>query len=133
VEAARQVTLLIAGAPVQRFGTAIDDKQEVLAAIADLVIQTFAMDSAVARARQAVAAGGPSAAVHEDLARMAVAERLGQVEGIARTIAPSIADGDDARLLQSGVRRLLRTEPLDRVALGRRIATHIVAAGGYPV
>ncbi|HTS14361.1 MAG TPA: acyl-CoA dehydrogenase family protein, partial [Candidatus Sulfotelmatobacter sp.] len=133
VDAARQVTLLIAGAAAQRFGTALEGQQEVLAAVADLVIQTAAMDSAVARARQAATTGGPAAAVHEDLATLCVAERILQVEAIARAIAPTVAEGDDARLLQSGVRRLLRTEPLDRVALGRRIAASIVAAGGYPV
>ncbi len=133
VDAARQVTLLVAGAAVQRFGTAIEEQQEVLAAAADLVIQTAAMDSAVARARQAATAGGRAAAIHEDLATLFVAERLSLVEGIARAIAPSVADGDDARLLQSGVRRLLRTEPLDQVALGRRVAGYIAAAAGYPV
>ncbi len=133
VDAARQVTLLVAGAAVQRFGTAIEEQQEVLAALADLVIQTAAMDSAVARARQAGAAAGKAAAIHADLATLFVAERLAQVEAIARAITPSVADGDDARLLQSGIRRLLRAEPLDQVAIGRRIAASIVAAGGYPV
>ena len=133
MDAARQVTLLVAGAAVQRFGTAIEEQQEVLAAVADLVIQTAAMDSAVARARQAGAAGRRAAAIHEDLATLFVAERVAQVESIARAIAPTVADGDDARLLQSGIRRLLRSEPLDQVALGRRIAGYIVAAGGYPV
>ncbi len=133
VDAARQVTLLVAGAAVQRFGTALEEQQEVLAAVADLVIQTWAMDSAVARARQAAAAGGKAAAIHADLATLFVAERIAQVEGIARAIAPSVADGDDARLLQSGIRRLLRSEPLDQVALGRRIAASIMAARGYPV
>ena len=132
VDAARQVTLLVAGAAVQRFGTALEEQQEVLAAVADLVIQTWAMDSAVARARQA-AAGGRAAAIHEDLATLFVAERVAQVETIARAIAPTVADGDDARLLQSGIRRLLRAEPIDQVAIGRRIAASIVAAGGYPV
>ena len=109
VDAARQVTLLVAGAAVQRFGTAIEEQQEVLAAVADLVIQTAAMDSAVARARQAASAAGRTAAIHADLAALFVAERLAQVEAIARAIAPTVADGDDARLLQSGIRRLLRS------------------------
>ena len=132
VDAARQVTLLVAGAAVQRFGTAIEEQQEVLAAVADLVIQTAAMDSAVARARQAGAAAGKAAAIHADLATLFVAERLAQVEAIARAITPTVADGDDARLLQSGIRRLLRTEPLDQVAIGRRIAASIVAAAATP-
>jgi hypothetical protein len=35
-------------------------------------------------------------------------------------------------MLQSGVRRLMRTDPIDRVALGRAVAERVVAASGYP-
>jgi len=96
------------------------------------------MDSAVARARRAAVAG-PSglapdrAARHVDLARLVVAERSAQLEMTARMVAPSLAEGDEARLLVAGIRRLLRTDPVDRVALGRRVAGHVVAAEGYPV
>ncbi|MFH0750727.1 MAG: acyl-CoA dehydrogenase family protein [Chloroflexota bacterium] len=138
VEAARQVTLLLAGAAFQRFGSALDEQQEVLAGVADLAIGVLVMDSAVARARRA---GGvePSglapdrAGRHVDLARLVVAERAAQLEMTARAIAPSLADGDEARLLVAGVRRFLRSDPIDRVALGRQVAGHVAAAAGYPV
>jgi len=138
VEAARQVTLLLAGAAFQRFGAALEEQQEVLAGLADLAIGVLAMDSAVARARRAAVAG-PSglapdrAARHVDLARLVVAERSAQLEMTARMVAPSLAEGDEARILVAGIRRLLRTDPVDRVALGRRVAGHVVAAEGYPV
>ena len=138
VEGARQVTLLLAGAAFQRFGAALEEQQEILAGLADLAIDVLAMDSAVARARRAAVAG-PSglapdrASRHVDLARLVVAERSAHLEMTARTVAPSLSEGDEARLLVAGIRRLLRTDPVDRVALGRRVAAHVVAAKGYPV
>ncbi|HET8586262.1 MAG TPA: acyl-CoA dehydrogenase, partial [Candidatus Limnocylindria bacterium] len=68
-----------------------------------------------------------------DLARLVIADRSGAVEQRAKWLAASLAEGDEARTLQAGVRRLLRGEPLDRVALLRRVAASVNQAKGYPV
>ena len=131
VAGARTASLLCAGAAFQRFGTGIEEQQEVLADLADIAIDLFAAESALLRAQ--AAAGRSDAEVHADLARVVVHDRAAAVEARARALAPALAEGDEARMLQSGVRRLMRTDPVDRVALGRRVAERVVAAGGYPV
>ncbi len=78
VFATRTVTLLLAGAAVQRYATALEDEQELLAGLADLAIDLFAMESVVERARQAAAVDAPFASVHADLARLNVVDRLGE-------------------------------------------------------
>ncbi|MHB8399374.1 MAG: acyl-CoA dehydrogenase family protein [Candidatus Limnocylindrales bacterium] len=134
VEGLRQVTLLLAGAAVQRYGTALEEEQEVLAGLADLVIALFTTESAIVRARQARAeTDAATASSHLDMARLAVLERVGPAELIARSLASRVSDGDEARMLQSGIRRLLRGEPVDRIAIARRVAAAVAAAGGYPV
>jgi hypothetical protein len=134
VDGARQVTLLLAGAAVQRFGTDLEEQQELLAGLADLVTGVLTMDSAVVRARQAASETDLERAErHVDLARVVVADRIAELELRARSLAGSLAEGDEARLLVSGVRRLLRADPVDRIALARRVASHVLAAGGYPV
>ncbi|HEX8940032.1 MAG TPA: acyl-CoA dehydrogenase family protein [Candidatus Limnocylindrales bacterium] len=132
VAALRTVTLLLAGAAFQRHGVGIQEEQEILAGLADLAIALFAMESAVLRATAPAAAAG-DAEICRDLARLVVADTIGEAELVARTLAASLAEGDEARLLQAGVRRLLRPEPLDRVGLGRRVAERVVAAEGYPL
>ncbi len=131
--AARQVTLLLSGAAVQRYGTRIEEEQEVLSGLADLAIELLAMESAVVRAAQAVGGSDARAGVHIDLARLVVADRIATFETTARMLAATLAEGDDARILAAGIRRLLRGDPVDRIGLGRRVARHVVAAGGYPV
>jgi alkylation response protein AidB-like acyl-CoA dehydrogenase len=127
---ARTATLLLAGAAVQRHGTALEAEQELLAGLADLAIDLFAMESSLERAK--LAAGGASASVHADLARLAVAERSANVEGRAKALGAALAEGDDARTLMAGLRRILRGEPTDRIALGRRVAAAVIASDGYP-
>lgn len=133
VEGSRQLTLLLAGAAVQRFGTGLEEQQELLAGLADLAIATLTLESAVLRAEAAAVshAGDPAALV--DLAKLVVADRVGPVELTARALAARVADGDDARLLLSGVRRFLRSDPVDSIELVRRVAARVTAAVGYPV
>ena len=134
VDGVRQLTLLLAGAAVQRFGTELEERQELLAGLADLSIAVLAMESSVARAEQAATElSADRAAIHRDLARAVVRDRVGPAEIIARGLAASVADGDDARMLQGAARRLLRSEPVDAIALGRRVASAVTAAGRYPV
>lgn len=127
VAAVRTVTLLLAGAAVQRYGTGLDQEQELLAGIADLSIDLFAMESAVERAK---AASDP---IHQDLARLVVAERTGASEQRAKRLAASLAEGDEARTMVAGIRRLLRSDPVDQIKLARRVATAVVARTAYPV
>jgi hypothetical protein len=54
------------------------------------------------------------------------------VESRAKGLGASLAEGDEARTLVAGLRRLLRGEPIDRIALGRRVAASVIARGGYP-
>lgn len=133
VDGLRQLTLLLAGAAVQRFGTGLEEEQEVVAALADLTIAVFYLESAVTRAEQAVEEAPERAPVVLELARLAVADRIGPAELVARSLATRVAEGDDARLLQAGTRRLLRAEPVDRVALARQVAGRVTSAGGYPL
>ncbi len=127
VAAMRTVTLLLAGAAVQRHGTQLDQEQEVLSGIADLAIDLFAMESAVERAK---AAADPR---HHDLARLVVAERAGSGEQRAKRLAAGIADGDEARTLVAGIRRLLRGDPVDQIAIARRVAAAVVERVAYPI
>ena len=102
----------------------------MLADLADLTIDLFAAESALLRAQ--AAAGRDDAQTHADLARVVVHERAAAIDARARALAGSVAEGDEARMLQSGVRRIMRTDPVDRVALVRRVADRVVEAGGYP-
>ena len=54
----KKVVLLVAGTAMQRYGTKIEQEQEVLSFLADILIDTYAAESAVLRAQ---AAGGRQA------------------------------------------------------------------------
>jgi hypothetical protein len=65
-----------------------------------------------------------------DLLRAAVGQRIGTFKMTARTLAAAVTEGDDARLLQTGVRRMLRQDPENPFLLDRRIAAVVEASDG---
>ena len=71
VDGLRQATLLLAGAAVQKFGTALEEQQEVLAGLADLAIAVLALETVVLRAEQAADEAPARADDHAVLAQMA--------------------------------------------------------------
>lgn len=132
VAATRTVTLLLAGAAVQRYGTALEEQQELLAGLADMAIDLFAMESGLERARQGRTDGDALAPVHADLTRLLIAERTSAAERRAKVLAAAVATGDEARTLVAGIRRLLRADPIDTISLGRQVAASVIQRGGYP-
>ena len=52
----KKVVLMVAGTAMQRYGTKIEQEQEVLSFLADILIDTYAAESAVLRAQDAAAA-----------------------------------------------------------------------------
>ena len=134
--AAKKLTLFAAGAATQRFATRLADEQEVMAALADMITEVFAMESAVLRAeKMAQTRGTPpaSVAIAAVLARLYAASAMDKVELAARKVAAAAAQGDTLRTQMAILRRLAKHDPVDTVSLGREAALHMVKAGKYSI
>ena len=126
IERAKQACLLITGLAMRRHGEAIGDQQEVLAAIADTIIDIFAMESGLLRALRVQP--------HEakaDLVRAGVAAGTARVHGSCRRVLAALLDGEALRTRLDAIRRLLDGPPPDAFQLGRRIAARLLDAGAY--
>lgn len=127
----KKVVLLIAGSAMQRFGEKLQDEQEVLSYVADIVIDTYAAESAVLRAR--AAQGESNHALHVDAASVYVQEAAGRIELAARSCLSAMSDGDTLRTQLAALRRLLKVTPVNAVVMRRRLADATVSGGGYPL
>lgn len=125
----KKVVLMVAGTAMQRYGTKIEGEQEVLSFLADILIDTYAAESAVLRAQ--AAAGATAAERHQDAAKVFVNEAAGRIELAARNALAAMAEGDVLRTQLAALRRLLKVAPVNAVALRRRLADDAVARGGY--
>ena len=130
IEGLRKVTVLGLGAAMQRFGQQLPEEQEVLLWLADLAIDTYAADSAVARAAAAAEAG--DAPLHADAARVFVSGAARRGEMTARELLAAMADGDTLRTHLAALRRLLKVFPANTVQPRRRMADACVRRRAYP-
>jgi alkylation response protein AidB-like acyl-CoA dehydrogenase len=126
----KQAALIVLGTALQRFGSALSDEQEILSLTADILIDAYAGESCLLRARR-VAAGDPDS-LHATVALINVHDAAGRVETAARQALEAMADGDDLRVLLSALRRILKPPPLNPVAARRRVADAVLGRSGYP-
>jgi hypothetical protein len=131
VGAFKKVVLLVAGTAMQRYGNKIEQEQEVLSFLADILIDTYAAESAVLRARDASGRKLQNADMHQDAARVYVNEAAGRIELSARNALATMAEGDTLRTQLAALRRLLKVTPVNAVEMRRRLADAVVAKGGY--
>ncbi len=131
VAAFKKVALMVIGTAMQTYGQKLTDEQEILSYAADILIDTYASESAALRARQAMTSHHQHAALHEAAARTFVNDAAQRVEQAARSALAAMAEGDTLRTLLAALRRVLKVTPANTVALRRRLADAAVARGGY--
>ena len=131
VAAFKKVALMVLGTAMQTYGEKLTDQQELLGYAADIFIDTYASESAALRARQAMSSGHAQAALHEAAARTFVNDAAQRIEMAARSALAAMADGDTLRTLLAALRRVLKVQPVNTVALRRSLADAALANGGY--
>lgn len=122
----KKLALMVAGLAVQKYGQGVEEEQEVLGTVADILIDAYAAESALLRARRL----GGLAPV---LARIYLVQALDRAQAGALSVLPRLVEGDEARVVYSAARRLTKREPVDLVALRRQAAEAVLEAGGYPI
>jgi alkylation response protein AidB-like acyl-CoA dehydrogenase len=127
----KKVALMVLGTAMQTYGPKLNDEQEVLSYAADIMIDTFAAESAVLRASAAMAGPLPRADLHEAAARIFVNDAAQRIDAAARSALAAMADGDTLRTLLAALRRVLKVTPVNTVALRRRLADATVERGRY--
>ena len=133
VEISKKIALLVAGAAVQKYMVKLADEQEILALISDIIIEVFAMESALLRALKSMErTGDEKAEIQKAIVRVDVNDGFNRVEGFAKQALSAIAEGDTLRTLLSGLKKLTRFTPVNTVALRREIANYTIKMGRYP-
>ena len=128
--AAKKVTLFTAGCASQKHMQDMQDQQEIMGALADCIIQVYAIESALLRTEKLIAAKSEFTAQHTiNMTRFYAATAIQVVESSAKKVITAVAEGDSLRTQLTILRRLGKYEPTNMIALSRSIANKITAAG----
>src|SRR5579864_1973333 len=129
---AKKIALFVAGAASQKYMTNLPDQQEIMGAMADILIELYAMESALIRTQKLIARDGEKAAqLALAMTLVYLTETMEKIESAAKKIIAAVAEGDMLRTQLAMLRRLTKYEPANTIGLKQQIAARVLEAGKY--
>jgi len=133
VRMSKKIALMVAGVAAQKFGQNLAREQEVLAKIAEIVIEIFAMESGLLRTQKIIAKNGEDKAKYQiEAVKVYVDEMIPQIELWAKQLVAHVEEGDMLRTQFAGIKKLARYQPMDSISLKQSIADRIIELEAYP-
>ena len=130
---AKKMFLQAAGGAVQKFREKLAEEQELVAALANIVMEIYAMESCSLRTQKAAASRGESASqVMLDATRVFVADAAERVDHEAKRALAAVHEGDMLTTQMAVLKRFGKRAPVDSIALRRRVAAALQSQDRYP-
>jgi alkylation response protein AidB-like acyl-CoA dehydrogenase len=134
IENAKKICLLTTGLAAQKFGDRLQQEQGVLGGLADIIIETYGMESTYLRTLKMAGARGEEGASTEILmTRLYVREAMGQIDLWTREVLAACAEGDELQTMLTALRRLIRYVPIDALHARVNIADYFLEKDKYEV
>src|SRR6266851_4627205 len=129
---AKKVALMTLGTAAQKYMLGLGDQQEVLIGVADIIMDAFAMESAILRTQKMAASQSEEAvARYVDMTRVFCNDAVERIEAAAKNTLAAMAEGDELRTLLAALRRFTKMTPMNTVAARQGIANAMIAANRY--
>ena len=129
VKSAKKIALMMIGIAFQKYREELEKQQEILMHLSDIVIEVFAMESALLRSRKLARSGkGANAA---EMTSIFLRDAMNRVEISARNIIGPCSAGEGLERNMATLRLLANYDPIDSIQLRRNIAIRLLATGSY--
>ncbi len=129
----KKMFLQAAGGAVQKFREKLADEQELIGALANIVMEIYAMESTLLRAQKAAASKGEAASsVMIDAARVFIADAAERVDHEAKRAIAAVHEGDMLTTQMAVLKRFGKRSAVDTIALRRRVAAAVQSQDRYP-
>jgi alkylation response protein AidB-like acyl-CoA dehydrogenase len=130
---AKKMFLQGAGGAVQKFREKLAEEQELIGALANMVMEIYAMESCLLRAQKAASSKGEAASsVMIDAARVFIADAAERVDHEAKRAIAAVHEGDMLITQMAVLKRFGKRPAVDTIALHRRVAAAVQAQDRYP-
>ncbi len=133
IERAKDATIYVAMKVAMKYMQALESEEEFIEYLANLLIDLYAIDSALARATQSVRRGDANSATHVKLAKLATWLAFSRVRTNLDQVLMTNLEEDKVEKELARVRAYVGDYLLNGVALQREIAVIVVEKKGYPL
>ncbi len=128
----KKVALMTLGTAAQKYMISLAEQQEILMGVADMIMDTYAMESAILRTQKIAASQSEDAALrYVDITRAFCNDAVERIETTAKNTLAAMAEGDELRTLLAALRRFTKLTPINTVAARQRIANAMIEANRY--
>ena len=129
---AKKVGLMTLGTAAQKYMMKLGDQQEILIGIADIIMDAYAMESAILRTQKLAASQGEEAAArYVDMTRVFCNDAVERIEARAKNTLAGMAEGDELRTLLAALRRFTKLTPVNTIVARQLIADVMIEANKY--
>ncbi len=130
---AKKMFLQASSGAVQQFREKLADEQELVAALANIVMEVYAMESCLLRAQKAATSKGAAASkTMIEAAQVFISDAMERVEHEAKRAIAAVHEGDMLTTQLAVLRRFGKRPTLDTIALRRNVAAAVQAQDRYP-
>ncbi len=124
----KKVFLMVSGAALQKYMTEIEKQQHLLLNASEILNQIYMAESAILRAEKHFQQDSPQAM----MAQLNLYKAVEAIAQAAKEGIVSFAEGDEQRMMLSGLRRFTKyTNMPNVVALTEKIAAHYIDKGAF--
>src|SRR5947208_6635725 len=124
---AKKVGLMTLGTAAQKYMMTLGDQQEILVGIADVIIDAYAMETAILRTQKLAASQGEKAAArYIDMTKVFCNDAIERVDARAKDTLAGMAEGDELRTLLAALRRVTKLIPMNTITARQRIADVLI-------
>jgi len=128
----KKAVLMVAGAAVQKFMMTLAKEQEILMNIADMAIETYTAESTLLRVEKLASMRGEGAcAVQLAIMRSRIYDAADRILKSGKDAVNSFAEGDEQRMMQMGLRRFTKVEPVNIKEVRRFVADYMLSTDRY--
>jgi alkylation response protein AidB-like acyl-CoA dehydrogenase len=129
----KKVFLMVAGAAAKKYGTELEEHQQLLLASADILIEVYMAESAILRAKKNADIKGEEAQKEQiAMAKLKLYNAVEKINKKAKEGIISFAEGDEQKMMLMGLKRFTKYHNFPNVVeLRNAIADKVIAENTY--
>ncbi len=127
---AKKIALMVVGTAAQKYMTELQSQQEILMNAADIIMNAYAMETAILRAQKLAEKGNAENQIA--IAQVFCNDVMQRIEAAARNTIAGMTEGDETKMLLVALKRFTKNNsPVNTIEARRNIADTLIAANKY--
>lgn len=129
----KKVFLMVSGAAIQKYGSDLEEHQQMLMAASDILIEIYMAESAVLRAEKNSKRDSKNANYQVAMAQLYLYHAMDIIDTKAKLAIISFTEGDEQRMMLMGLKRFTKYQNMPNVVgLRNMIAEKVTSENKYP-